>query len=304
VLAYAKLNAVPSTLPASKPWFGLKLLSANPLAEWDSNHKSNQAIERDISRSDHENEPSEPGGPLRNPEPSSEEGPVITLFAHDPVQNWDDPPAESPASRNNEDDVHNAGVFWADPSDHTQQHASPYILHKRPSIPRQQPPKVEPSTTTGNPHPHFPPDFPAYHCTQNMNEIAAYLANASYVAALGGPPLADLKYGIIIVPVGEEKLLFGRQQHNFVMTQEFLDAVDEANRDYDRALRMHDPDEDSAEFVRGRFEGGFASVEGEASRGVEVGLETPREREGGEGEDGEGEDGDGDGDGDVEMSQM
>jgi hypothetical protein len=44
-----------------------------------------------------------------------------------------------------------------------------------------------------------------------MNEIAAYLANASYVAALGGPPLADLKYGIIIVPVGEENLLFGRQ---------------------------------------------------------------------------------------------
>lgn len=43
-----------------------------------------------------------------------------------------------------------------------------------------------------------------------MNEIAAYLANASYVAALGGPPLADLKYGIISVPAGEESLLFGK----------------------------------------------------------------------------------------------
>lgn len=102
-----------------------------------------------------------------------------------------------------------------------------------------------------------------------MNEIAAYLANASYVASLGGPPLADLKYGIIIVPAGEELLLFGRAP-DFVMDQAFLDAVEDANRDYERALRMHDPDKDSPEFLRRRFDDDFRSVSIEAHRGVEV----------------------------------
>jgi hypothetical protein len=102
-----------------------------------------------------------------------------------------------------------------------------------------------------------------------MTEIAAYLANASYVAALGGPPLANLKYGVIIVPVGEESLLFG-EKPDFVMNQDFLDAVDDANRDYDRALRMHDPDKDSEEFVRNRFDQDFPSVSADAHRNVEV----------------------------------
>lgn len=44
-----------------------------------------------------------------------------------------------------------------------------------------------------------------------MNDMGAYLANASYTVSLGGPPSADLKYGIIIVPVGEESTLFGTQ---------------------------------------------------------------------------------------------
>jgi hypothetical protein len=108
-----------------------------------------------------------------------------------------------------------------------------------------------------------------YHCTQNMNEIAAYLANASYVAALGGPPLADLKYGIIIVPAGEESLLFGPGS-NFVMDQDFLDAVSDANRDYEKALQMHDPDEDSPEFLRHRFDDDFPSVSADAHKGVEL----------------------------------
>lgn len=55
-----------------------------------------------------------------------------------------------------------------------------------------------------------------------MNEIAAYLANASYVAALGGPPLSDLKYGVNLVPAGEKSLLFGPPP-NFVVNVEFLD---------------------------------------------------------------------------------
>ncbi|KAK4033776.1 hypothetical protein C8A01DRAFT_49694 [Parachaetomium inaequale] len=145
----------------------------------------------------------------------------------------------------------------------------------RPTIPRQQPPIDSPA----NPDPRFPANFPTYHCTQNMNEIAAYLANASYVAALGGPPLADLKYGIIIVPAGEESLLFGPSP-DFAIGQDFVDAIDDANRDYDRALRMHDPDKDSEEFVRHRFDDDFPSV----SAGPQQNVEATLAKNDGEGE--------------------
>jgi hypothetical protein len=104
-----------------------------------------------------------------------------------------------------------------------------------------------------------------------MNEIAAYLANASYVAALGGPPLADLKYGIIIVPAGEEALLFGRPP-DFAISQEFIDAIDDANRHYDKALRIHDPDKDIEEYARHRFDDDFPPVPPEAQRMVEAVL--------------------------------
>ncbi len=56
--------------------------------------------------------------------------------------------------------------------------------------------------------PTFPPSFPAYRLTQSRDELAAYLANARYVASVCGPPVADLEYGIIVVPAGEERLLF------------------------------------------------------------------------------------------------
>ena len=102
-----------------------------------------------------------------------------------------------------------------------------------------------------------------------MNEIAAYLANASYVACLGGPPLANLKYGIIIVPAGEEKLLFGGRP-KFEITEEFIDAVQDANRDYDRALRMHYPGKDDEEFLLHRSMDDFESVSAEEFRNVDV----------------------------------
>lgn len=101
-----------------------------------------------------------------------------------------------------------------------------------------------------------------------MNEIAAYLANASYVAALGVPPLADMKYGIIVIPVGEERLLFGLPPAFDRSSQAFRDAVDDANKNYERALRMHDPEKDSEEFRRRRFEDGFGNVEVEEMGGV------------------------------------
>ncbi|KAH6617150.1 hypothetical protein F5144DRAFT_384770 [Chaetomium tenue] len=147
----------------------------------------------------------------------------------------------------------------------------PGLPTDRPTIPRQQPSDGAP----GDANPRFPPNFPAYHCTQNMNEIAAYLANASYVAALGGPPLADLKYGIIIVPAGEERLLFGPPSQS-LLNQDFVDAIDDANRDYDRALRMHDPDKDSEEFVRQRFDDDFASVSAAAQHNVDTTLADER----------------------------
>ncbi|KAL2017281.1 hypothetical protein VTK56DRAFT_2350 [Thermocarpiscus australiensis] len=149
----------------------------------------------------------------------------------------------------------------------------PRLPDSRPAIPRQQP-KEWPS----KPEPRLPSNFPAYYSTQNMNEIAAYLANASYVAALGGPPLSDLKYGIIIVPAGEESLLFGRSP-DFVISEEFRDAIDDANRDYQRALRMHDPDKDSPEFVRHRFKDDFPSVSAEDFQRVEL---TPPQQDKGE----------------------
>jgi hypothetical protein len=86
---------------------------------------------------------------------------------------------------------------------------------------------------------------------------------------VGGPPLADLKYGIIAVPAGEEAVLFGRQPDH-VESQAFLDAVADAKREYYRDERMHDLDEDSDEFVRPRFDD-YESTDPsiESFRGVE-----------------------------------
>lgn len=96
----------------------------------------------------------------------------------------------------------------------------------------------------------FPPDFPRFHPVQNLNDVGAYLANASYVVSVSGPPLTDLKYGIVLVPVGDENLLF-RQQPD-----------DEASRRLDKFLRnpwhperpnLHDLDRDEEEFLRHRY---------------------------------------------------
>ena len=125
----------------------------------------------------------------------------------------------------------------------------------KPDISRQRHPLESPSK------PRFPPSFPAHHYTQNMNEIAAYLANASYVAALGGTPLADIKYGIIIVPVGEESLLFSRlPDPDLDVSDEMLDAVDDDRRAFFKAQRMHNSEKDSTEFRRHRFNDNFPAV--------------------------------------------
>ncbi len=80
-------------------------------------------------------------------------------------------------------------------------------------------------------------DFPGYYQLHRKAEIAATMDKANYVVSLGGPPLADLKYGVIIVPAGTEEKLFRKPGH--VIDQDFLDVVRDANEDYEKALRTY-----------------------------------------------------------------
>ncbi|ROV94533.1 hypothetical protein VMCG_08195 [Cytospora schulzeri] len=104
----------------------------------------------------------------------------------------------------------------------------------------------------------FPPEFPRFQSVQNVNDIGAYLANASYIVSVGGPPVSDLKYGVILVPLGEERLLFGKQPDN-AETQSLGDSVvgaEEEPRSPPQAAGqpgLHALDKDSAQFRRPRF---------------------------------------------------
>ncbi|KAK3332280.1 hypothetical protein B0T19DRAFT_398060 [Cercophora scortea] len=82
----------------------------------------------------------------------------------------------------------------------------------------------------------FPDSFPAYRFAESLNEIGAYIANASYVVSIGGSPLKDMNYGIIIVPAGDEALLFN-QPSPAAANRDFLDAVHDANREYQKQER-------------------------------------------------------------------
>lgn len=100
----------------------------------------------------------------------------------------------------------------------------------------------------------LPAKSPRYRDIHGMNDMGAYLANASYAVSLGGPPSADLKYGIIVVPVGEEGSLFGKQPSD-VMTPSFIQEVYDSR--YARHMAAeedyHEASHDSAEFLRPRF---------------------------------------------------
>lgn len=112
-----------------------------------------------------------------------------------------------------------------------------------------------------------------------MTEISAFLANASYVVSVGGPPLADLKYGVIFVPVGEESLVLGPSPDH-VREDEFIDAVCDASRAYHKAedaLLFHDAEKDSEEFKKRRFRD-FEDHWVEGFHGVEMPpLQSPTE---------------------------
>ncbi|ROW10031.1 hypothetical protein VPNG_06496 [Cytospora leucostoma] len=100
----------------------------------------------------------------------------------------------------------------------------------------------------------LPTNFPRFREVHGMNDMGAYLANASYTVSLGGPPSADLKYGIIIVPVGEESTLFGTQPSD-VMTPSFIQEVYDSRYTRHAAAMAdyHEASHDSAEFLRPRF---------------------------------------------------
>lgn len=93
----------------------------------------------------------------------------------------------------------------------------------------------------------FPTNFPRFHPIQNFNDFGAYLANASYIVSVGGPPLADIRYGIILVPVGDEKLLLGEQPE-----VEASNRLEEALRHPRDRLGLHELDRDSEDFLRCR----------------------------------------------------
>ena len=54
----------------------------------------------------------------------------------------------------------------------------------------------------------LPSDFPPHRAVDGALELGKFLASSSYIVSLGGPPLPDLCYGIVIVPVGEESMVF------------------------------------------------------------------------------------------------
>lgn len=119
----------------------------------------------------------------------------------------------------------------------------------------------------------FPPEFPRFQSVQNVNDIGAYLANASYIVSVGGPPVSDLKYGIILVPLGEERLLFGKQPDN-AGTQSPGKGEKETKEQMSprpqeaRQTGLHAVDEDSTQFRRPRFAPREHKTESIASPGI------------------------------------
>ncbi|KAK3991468.1 hypothetical protein QBC44DRAFT_50275 [Cladorrhinum sp. PSN332] len=150
----------------------------------------------------------------------------------------------------------------------------PSLPNSRPRMPRQWDPQLPTREPTHGEHetlPELPPNFPPYYCTHNMNQTAAYLANASYVAALSGPPVADVMYGILIVPAGEERTVL-KNALELLDSKQFFNAVHDARENYAAGARMHVMDKDSAEFTRHRFDEEFRDLEPEEFDNVPVTL--------------------------------
>lgn len=70
-------------------------------------------------------------------------------------------------------------------------------------------------------HAEFLSHLPPYTAVNGVGELGVYMSQAKYVISLGGSPLPDLKYGIIIVQAGDESLLFTGYGDHADMTSEF-----------------------------------------------------------------------------------
>lgn len=70
-------------------------------------------------------------------------------------------------------------------------------------------------------HAEFLSHLPPHTAVNGFGELGVYMSQAKYVISLGGSPLPDLKYGIIIVPVGGESLLFTGYGDHADMPSEF-----------------------------------------------------------------------------------
>lgn len=62
-----------------------------------------------------------------------------------------------------------------------------------------------------------------YRRVDSAKELGQYMAASSYVVALTGAPVPDMRYGIIIVPCGDEKLFFS-QQHDIMSVEDIEDV--------------------------------------------------------------------------------
>ncbi|KAM7212049.1 hypothetical protein V8F06_012581 [Rhypophila decipiens] len=115
-------------------------------------------------------------------------------------------------------------------------------------------PLDEPPNETGAPldlESYLPPQFPRYYETRHLNETSLFLSRAKYFISLGGPPLRDMTYGIVVVPFGEERLLLcghsithgcdkcepGRDENNATVEKENGDNAAEKELEESRLLR-------------------------------------------------------------------
>ncbi|EPE31718.1 hypothetical protein GLAREA_12474 [Glarea lozoyensis ATCC 20868] len=56
--------------------------------------------------------------------------------------------------------------------------------------------------------------MPQFRHVRNHGEMGSYIDQSQYVICMGSGPLRDLQYGIIIVPIGEEQMMF-RPEHEY-----------------------------------------------------------------------------------------
>lgn len=78
--------------------------------------------------------------------------------------------------------------------------------------------------------PVIPSLFPPHREVNGIIELSGYLAASRYIISLGGPPLPDLKYGIVVVPAGDEGLLFEGYGDQAVMPADLAGLISKKSK--------------------------------------------------------------------------